>query len=77
MAQGGRQSARNSYDKPSLKERIDRGMAAFANAGKRVEQVPAMVISEPPSVADAAILESRARQEAAQKKARGGTQHKR
>lgn len=71
MAQGSRQSAKNNYDKPRLKHRIDQGLADFMSAGRRIEQVPAMVISEPPSAADAAALEDRARQEAALKKARG------
>ena len=67
MAQS-RQAGRHVYNKPRLKQQIDEAMRAFVAGGQRVEQVPAMVITEPPSPAAAANLQEQARAEAAAKK---------
>ena len=67
MAQS-RQASKHNYNKPRLKQQIDDAMRAFMEGGHRVEQVPAMVITEPPSPAAAASLQEQARAEAAAKK---------
>ena len=48
MAMSRSVAAKREYNKPHLKAQIDRALSDFLNAGKQVEQLPAVVAPEPP-----------------------------
>ena len=50
MPSSAKSASKHEYDKPRLKQQIDAAVAAFLKDGRTVEQVPSVLVREPPAV---------------------------